>query len=122
MFFPHDLRAICDGPGRIGGLSTGIRRLEARVAGDQHAYAQTEDRRCKDRREDGRCPIEEQESDQGSDDGTDDRPQESTEGQSGTETPMHPSLGGALSSKLTLARRFGCTFLHSGCDTPRCLA
>ena len=74
VFFPHNLRAICDGPCRIRGLSTRIRRFEARVAGHQHAYAQTKDCRCKDRRKDGRRAIEEDESDQGSEHGTSDRP------------------------------------------------
>ena len=112
MFLPHNLRAIRDGPGRVRGLSPRIRRFKARVAGHQHAYAQTEDRRCKDRRKDGRRAIEEEESDQGSDHGTSDRSQESTEGQPGAEPPVHPSLGGVLGSNPTLAPRFGCTFLH----------
>ena len=54
MFFPHNLRAICDGPCRVRRLSPRIRRFKARVAGHQHAYAQTKDRRCKDRRKNGR--------------------------------------------------------------------
>jgi hypothetical protein len=117
VFFPHSLRAICDGAGRIRGLSTRIRRLEARVAGQQHSYAQTKDRRCKDRRKDGRRAIEGEESDQGSDHGTSDRPKESTEEQPAAEPPVHPSLGRALSSNPMLAPRFGCTFLHERCDT-----
>ena len=67
-------RAICDRPGCVRGLSTGIRGFKARVAGHQHAYAQTKDCRCKDRRKDGRRAIEEDESDQGSEHGTSDRP------------------------------------------------
>jgi hypothetical protein len=117
VFLPHSLRAICDGPCRVRGLSSRIRRFKARVAGYQHAYAQAKDRRCKDRRKDGGRAIEEEESDQGSDHRTGNRAKESTEGQPASEPPVHPSLGRALSSTPTLAPRFGCTFLHERCDT-----